>query len=250
MLYISGQPDGIFRKGGALTPEVSEESFGVTVVIPAINEAGNIVAVLDDFSAVAQKVLPVLGPSGDDLHAIVERYGLKAIKDNGEGKGAAIQKAIMSVDTPIIVFADADCSHRAEDIPALIAPIRENKADFVIGSRVRGGSDEWGGGLEDTLRLVGNILITSLINLRFHVRLTDTLSGYRAIRTTCARDLNLREKYHTIEHEMVIKALRAGYRVAETPCHEYRRLHGRSTLSFRRQWIRFIYSAVRYLVFP
>jgi len=112
-----------------------------------------------------------------------------------------------------------------------------------------GGSDEAHGDIYKFLRTVASDIITLGINYRFNVRLTDSQNGFRAIRTKVARQLNLKEDITTIEQEMIIKTLRAGYRMAEVPSHEYARKYGQSVIKLRKVAFRYFYSWLKYLFF-
>jgi dolichol-phosphate mannosyltransferase len=81
------------------------------------------------------------------------------------------------------------------------------------------------------------------------VRLTDSQNGFRAVLTTTARDLGLREDITTIEQEMIIKTLKKGYRIVEVPTHEYKRLHGDSRINVNKVAFRYVYSWLKYLLF-
>src|SRR5213079_3356391 len=118
------------------------------------------------------------------------------------------QVAIERVTSDLIVFIDADGSHDPDDIPQLVAPIVEGRADHVSGSRLIGGSSELHGGFDEFFRLMGSSLITACINRRFGVRLSESQNGFRAIRSDVVRDLGLTERWTTIEQEMIIKTLR------------------------------------------
>ena len=97
--------------------------------------------------------------------------------------------------------------------------------------------------------MLGSDIITLSINKRFGVKLTDTQNGFRAIRATTARSLNLQEDITTIEQEMGIKTLHAGYRVSEIPSHEYERSYGDSCIKLRKVWFRYVYTWLKYLLF-
>ncbi len=88
-------------------------------------------------------------------------------------------------------------------------------------SRLRGGSSELHGGFDEFLRLAGSSFITACINWRFNCQLSDSQNGFRAVRTSVLRQLDLRENTTTIEQEMTIKTLRQGWRMAEVPSHEH-----------------------------
>ena len=96
---------------------------------------------------------------------------------------------------------------------------------------------------------MGSSFITACINHRFQVRLSESQNGFRAIRTSVLRDLDLREEITTIEQEMIIKTLRKGYRLIEVPSHEHRRKAGVSKIRLRRVAFRYVFSLVRHLYF-
>ena len=131
----------------------------------------------------------------------------------GAGRAQAIRQAFQDATTDIVVFIDADGSHDPKDIPALVAPIAAGTADLVIGSRGKGGSDELHGTLGQFIRYVGSQLIMLAINYRWDVRLSDSQNGFRAIRRDVGKALDLRSNLTTIEQEMLMRALKRGYRV-------------------------------------
>jgi dolichol-phosphate mannosyltransferase len=110
-----------------------------------------------------------------------------------------------------------------------------------------GGSSELHGGFDEFLRLTGSSFITACINWRFGVRLSESQNGFRAIRTSVARQLDLQDDTTTIEQEMIIKTLRLGFRMAEVPAHEYERLHGASHIVLWRAIPRYAFSLIRHL---
>jgi dolichol-phosphate mannosyltransferase len=189
------------------------------------------------------------GHSRDDTPAIAASHGARVLFDHGHGKGDALRVGIAEVATDIAVFLDADGSHDPDDIPRLVAPILEGVADHVSGSRLMGGSSELHGGFDEFLRLTGSSLITACINWRFGVRLSESQNGFRAIRVSVARELNLTGNATTIEQEMIIKTLRKGFRMAEVPTHEYRRVHGTSHIVLWRAMPRYLFSLLWHLFF-
>jgi len=221
----------------------------VTVVIPAKDEAPTVAGVVRGAKEYASEVIVVNGHSSDRTFPEAQNAGAVVILDHNKGKGDAIRASLPVISRDITVFMDADGSHDPADIPKLAGPLLRGEADHVSGSRLLGGSSELHGGFDEFLRLMGSSLITAFIGWRFKVRLSESQNGFRAIRTDVLRRLDLRENSTTIEQEMIIKTLKAGYRLAEVPAHEYRRQSGSSHITISRVWFRYVTSLIRYIFF-
>jgi dolichol-phosphate mannosyltransferase len=230
----------------AIARHVSTE---VSAVIAAKQEGRSIEDVVRRARRYVGEVIVVVGRSTDGTSEIAARCGARVVDDGGRGKGEAIRCAIPRIQTPIAVFLDADGSHDPEDIPLLVEPILADRADHVSASRLRGGSSELHGGFDEFFRLTGSSFITACINARFSCRLSDSQNGFRAIRTSVLRDLDLQEDSTTIEQEMIIKTLRRGWRMAEVPSHEHARAYGVSHIRVWRSAPRYGYSLLKYLFF-
>lgn len=219
-----------------------------TVVIPTRNEEKTIRKIIQGCRPHCDEILVIDGHSRDATPEIAREEGCRYELDNGRGKGAALRQAFTSVENEIICFIDADGSHDPNDIPKLVNPIKEGVADLVIGSRMRGGSDELHGDLGKFIRMVGSDIITLSINYRYGARLTDSQNGFRAIRTHVGRRIGLTEDIFTIEQEMLAKTLRHGYRVREVPSHEYKRFFGESGIDVRKVWFRYVWCLIKNLI--
>jgi glycosyltransferase involved in cell wall biosynthesis len=219
----------------------------VTVVIPAKDEEGLIGEIVDSVKPYADEVLVVDGHSRDRTQAIAIEHGARVIQDNGRGKGEALRLSINAATSDILVFIDADGSHDPQDIPKLVGPIRAGVADLVIGSRGKGGSDELHGTIEQFIRYIGSQIIMLAINYRWSVRLTDSQNGFRAIRRDVAARLGMTSNLTTIEQEMLMKALKQGFRVSEVASHEYERRWGTSKVVVWKLWFAYVWSFLRNL---
>lgn len=213
----------------------------VTVVIPSKNEAGLIGEIVDSVRPYGD-VLVIDGHSTDATREIAQQHGARVALDGGLGKGQAIRQSLREATTDIVVFIDADGSHEPRDIPALVAPIAAGEADLVIASRGKGGSDELHGTLGQFIRYVGSQLIMLAINYRWNVRLSDSQNGFRAIRREVGLALDLKSNLTTIEQEMLMRALKRGYRVAEIASHEYERRWGTSKVVVWKLWWAYLWS--------
>jgi dolichol-phosphate mannosyltransferase len=223
-------------------------SDDVTIVIAARNEAASVGDVIRGCATHAARILVIVDRRTTDC--TIEQAtaaGAEVLIDGGRGKGHAMRQAIPHILTPITVFIDADGSHDWHDIPRLLQPILDGAADHVSASRLKGGSSELHGGFDEFFRLAGSSLITACINHRFGVRLSESQNGFRAVRTSLLRALDLRSDSTTIEQEMIIKTLGLGFRMGEVASHEYRRVAGTSNIKPWRVAVRYVCNAIRYL---
>lgn len=219
----------------------------VSIVIPTKNEEKMIKDIIERCRPFGDEVLVVDGHSTDKTREIAHFSGARVVLDNKKGKGDGLRVAFKEAKGDIVVFIDADGSHDPKNIPAMIRPIENGQADLVVGSRMRGGSDELHGDIGKFIRIVGSDIITLSINYRFGVRLTDSQNGFRAIKREVGLSLRLKENIFTIEQEMIMKALKKRYKVAEIPSHEYRRKFGQSGIVVWKVAHRYIWCLIKNL---
>lgn len=218
----------------------------VTVVIPAYHEEKTIGDIIKKTKRHTKNITVVVAKrSRDRTREIAEKEGAKVIIDNGRGLGAAKRIGINTVREGIIVLMDADGSSDPDEIKKLVKPIKEDNYDLVLGSRLRGGSDELHGTFSNFARNVGAGLIQLIVNKRFNVKLTDCENGFRAIKADLAHALKLNADDFDIEEEMVVKALKRGYKVCEVPTHEYERKYGKSNIDLRKIGWKFVWRLIR-----
>jgi glycosyltransferase involved in cell wall biosynthesis len=149
----------------------------VTVLVPAYNEAGRIDAVIRELRDAAYRVLVVDDGSTDDTAAVAADAGATVVtQPTNRGYVAALRRGFREVETPITVTFDADGEHRVADVPSLVAPIRRDEADLVFGSR---------GTIPRPSERFLNWIATRKVDV------TDTTTGFRAIRTPLAKRLSL-----------------------------------------------------------
>lgn len=213
----------------------------ISIVLPVKNEAIGLSGIIGSLLTYGEEIIVVDGHSTDNTKEIVIKYPqARFVLDNGRGKGDGIRVGIREAKNEIIVFIDADGSHDPADIPDLVKPILEGNSDMVIGSRAMGGSDEFKMNIENLIRQIGSEFAATIVNYRWKVDLTDIQNGFRALKTSVARDLNLNANDFDIEEEMVMKALRKKYIISEIKSHEYARQWGVSKLKTSKSW-KFIY---------
>src|SRR5579883_1498776 len=136
--------------------------------------------------------------------------------------GAAVERG-----AEIVIFMDGDGSDDPADLPHMLKPLLEGKADLVIGSRISQRAEA--GAVPPQARL-GNWLVSRFISLFYGARLHD-VGSFRALRCSTLESLNMREMTFGWPVEMLIKAARARYRILEIPIHYRRRRHGRSKVA-------------------
>ena len=126
----------------------------------------------------------------------------------------------------VVVFLDADYSDHPDELPSVVAPILENRADVVIGSRVLGQRER--GALLPQARM-GNFVACTLIRLLYGHRYTD-LGPFRAVRWDRFEELRMEDPNFGWTAELQVKALRHGLRVVEVPV-SYRKRVGVSKIT-------------------
>lgn len=210
--------------------KVSSQIENICVIIPAKNEEETIGKIIDDVKKYTENILVVDGHSNDGTVVEAKKRGINCVFDNGKGKGDALKVGVKNTQAEIIVFMDADGSHETADIPRLVKPIRDGKADLVVGSRILGGSDELHGTFNKFIRNTGTNFLALLINEKWKTKLSDIENGFRAIRRDVFNSIKLQSKDFTIEQEMVIRCLKNKFRVEEIASHEYERKSGYSKL--------------------
>jgi len=187
----------------------------VSVVIPTFNEAGSIAHVLDDIPrALVTEVLVVDSGSTDGTREIAAEHGARVILEPRRGYGRACLTGLASASDPeVVVFLDGDYSDRPAELGRLLDPIREGRADVVLGSRLAGGLSP---GAMPWHAVLGNRLAARLIRWLYGVRLTD-LGPFRAARHDVLRALELREMTYGWAVELVTRGAMRGHRILEVP---------------------------------
>ena len=200
----------------------------VSVIIPTRNEASAIGRVLADLPAdLVTEVIVVDSNSTDGTADIAAKMGARVIRETRRGYGRACLTGLANADAPnIVVFLDGDYSDRPAELPLLLAPITEGRADITLGSRL--GKQRIPGALP-WHAVFGNWLAASLINLLYGLRISD-LGPFRAARADVLRQLALEEATYGWAVEMILKGALQGYRIVEVPVSYYPRI-GESKIS-------------------
>jgi glycosyltransferase involved in cell wall biosynthesis len=185
----------------------------VTAVIPAYNEQLSVGSVALQASKFVDRVIVIDDGSTDNTAEIVKLAGAELIKhDKNLGKGVALKTGFEAAkNSDIIVTLDADGQHKISDIPRLIKPIKEGKADIVNGSRYINGDGK------DTpiYRRLGQKVLDVATNINANMKVTDSQSGFRAFSKKTLSAFRFEQKGYGIESEMLIEASNADFKIKE-----------------------------------
>ena len=192
----------------------------LSVLVPAYNEGPTVERVMDRLAQVPLKleIVAVDDGSADDTGAVLDRLQ-KAGKvhkvvhhPHNRGKGAAIRSAISAATGDVMVVQDADLEYDPAELPALLQPIVDGRADAVFGSRFTGG------GAHRVLYFwhrVGNGVLTLLSNMMTDLNLTDMESCYKMVRADLLKQLPLTADRFGFEPELAARLAQARARVYE-----------------------------------
>lgn len=196
----------------------------LSIIVPALDEERTLGVVVDELRAqlarhFAFEIIVVDDGSRDGTPGVIAALGgrvpeLRALRhERPRGKGAAVRSAIAEALGEVIVIQDADLEYQPRDIPALVRPILDGRADAVYGSRFTGAERA----VNFFWHTQANRLVTGLANLLFNANFSDVYTGYKALRASLVKPLHLVESGFTIELELTAKLRRRGARFYEVP---------------------------------
>ena len=202
----------------------------LVVVIAAFNEADNIGAVLDEvphqIADVPVSLLVIDDGSTDATTTVAERHGaLVCTLAANRGHGVALRlgyRIARDGGARYIATLDGDGQWDPADLPAMVEIMESGEADFVLGSRQLGQTEN-----TDAFRNLGVKFFARVISALTRARISDTSSGLRLMRADLTGTVTQTQpQYQT--SELLIGALLQGYRVAEVPTVMRQRLSGES----------------------
>lgn len=205
----------------------------LSVVIPVFNEELTIGNVIERLVEVAQKtgfkheILVVDDCSADRSLEISKGHSVRVFSLNTHmGKGYTLRVGFAKAKGEIITTIDSDGSHCPEELPRLLAPMLQNTADVVIGSRYSSRKPV----VVKKLNLAGVRLFNFLIKILTRESFSDSQSGYRVMKASVLKNLHLKSSGYEIESEILVKTVRQGFRVREVPISFEQRTYGTSQL--------------------
>lgn len=211
------------------------------VVIPCLNEAGTIGAVVTGVRRHVPAVLVVDDGSTDQTGCRAREAGARVLRhDHNRGKGSALATGLrqaLADGFEIAITMDGDGQHDPEDLPAFLKEGRGG-GDLIVGNRMSAV------GNMPRLRRWVNRWMSRRLSRRTGRDLPDTQCGYRLIPLAVWNQLVLVSEHFEIESEMILTFLRAGLRVRFIPVRtiyktEQSKIHPiRDTIRWFRWWWR------------
>ena len=202
----------------------------VTVIIPAYNEEKTVGSVLSETSSIMDnlglpyEIILVDDGSTDKTGLIASSQKVILLSNNeNHGKGYCLRRALKTAHGNIIVTMDSDGEHRPKEIPDLVNQVLSG-VDVVSGSRFLGTSSD----VTAKINRLGNSFFNLAIMLLTGKPVTDSQTGFRAIKKEIIDELNLKSDGYEIETEITMKSLMNGFICKELPITCQRRKHSAS----------------------
>lgn len=195
--------------------------MSLTFLLPVFNERATVEQILQQVrdTGLADRIIVVDDASTDGTRELLEEIAARDsrlalhLHDRNRGKGAALRTGFSKVETDLVLVQDADLEYDPRDVPALLVPIDENKADVVFGSRFLGASRRptmfW--------HMVANKLLTLMTNVLYNTILTDMETGYKLFRREVIQSFTIRSNRFDFEPEITAKLLKNKVRIFEVP---------------------------------
>ncbi len=231
----------------------------ISIILPTYNERENVKILIPEIEKLFQqrgdyslKEIIIIDDFSQDGTAEIctllnKVYGnIKVIQKKKQGIGAALRVGYDNAKGDILVSMDSDLSFSAEDIPRLLDKIKEGY-DLVVGCRHKG---QYAGyeqkrvstKIKGFISKEGNKVISLLLGLPIH----DFSANFRAIRKERWYGLSTVERTNILLLEMIVKALKKKYKIAEVPVLFKERRFGKSKLNLTIESMRFIYKLIFY----
>ena len=196
---------------------MSEKDPVVSIVIPAFKEGKTIRKVIRDLknsSSYNTEIIVVDGYSKDGTEEIVKEENVRFVTEKRIGYGRAIKTGIDHAKGDIVVIIDADDTYDASDIDRVVQPLLKDEADVCLASRLGG---KLLPGSMPGMNLFGNRMFTSMYNVLYGQNVSDTQTGFRAMKKKAIDCLDLYSDGMGLATVFLTEAAKKGFRITEFP---------------------------------
>lgn len=196
---------------------MSEKDPVVSIVIPAFKEGRTIRKVIRDLknsSSYNTEIIVVDGYSNDGTEEIAKEENAQFVTEKRVGYGRAIKTGIYHAKGDIVVIIDADDTYDASDINRVVQPLLKDEADVCLASRLGG---KLLPGSMPGMNLFGNRMFTSMYNVLYRQNVSDTQTGFRAMKKNAIDCLDLYSDGMGLATVFLTEAAKKGFRITEFP---------------------------------
>jgi glycosyltransferase involved in cell wall biosynthesis len=200
----------------------------VSVVIPTLNEAGNILETLITIEkelAYPKEIIVVDGDSTDGTKEIVKDTNCRLIIEPRRGYGIALRTGMKHAKGDIVVMVDGDGTYEVKHINRLLDTMIKNDAEMCLATRMFDPNKAMG-----LTNFVANKIMTFCFNMLFMQFLSDTQSGFRAISHSAIEKVELSEEDMSFATEMLVEFAKKGFKMVEVPSFYKSRKYGKTKL--------------------
>ncbi|HEY2628373.1 MAG TPA: glycosyltransferase family 2 protein [Usitatibacter sp.] len=226
----------------------------LSVIIPCYNEQATIEQLLDAVRASPwpdKEIIVVDDCSRDGTRKLLEgplrtKIDQLVLHEKNQGKGAALRTGIAHATGDLVIIQDADLEYDPNQYPRILAPIVENRADVVFGSRFMGAEPHR---VLYFYHRMGNGLLTLLSNMFTNLNLTDMETCYKAFRREIIQKITIEENRFGFEPEITAKVAKTKCRIFEVGISYYGRTYDEGKKIGYKDGFRAIYCILKYNLF-
>jgi glycosyltransferase involved in cell wall biosynthesis len=201
----------------------------VSVIIPTLNEAGNIQEALTTIHnelAYPNEIIVVDGNSTDGTIEIVKDTNFcRLIIEPRRGYGLALRKGMKEAKGDIIVMVDGDGTYEFKHINRLLKHMMESDAELCMATRMYDPNKAMG-----FMNFVGNKIITFCFDFVYQQFLSDSQSGFRAISHSAIEKVDFKESDMAFATEMLVQFAKKGFKMVEVESVYKPRKYGKTKL--------------------